>query len=380
MLHTLSNDEFKATVIAYNDRGGNAKATAEALGISVSTLRYRLRQATERGIGPHFEGSPLPEGLGVAGTTTLFKDGAGVLQWVRTKRGELELRDAVAIIKDAFGEPPAKVEAIHEAFKSSLMATVYPIADLHFGMYAWKEETGDDYDTEIASRVLIAAMGELLGKSPDSDLGIILNLGDYFHSDNDENLTRKSGNKVDMDTRFARVQREGIKLLVGVVETAKQKHAKVLVKNVAGNHDPYGTLALTNALAMRYYSDPQVMVDCSADPIWVRSLGRTLIAATHGDKVKPVDLPATVAANYSQAWGATDWRYGYLGHTHRLERRKLEGFESGGMEIEVFRTLAPKDSFAAGMGYVSRRSLVSVTHHYERGEIDRKTVNVRSRS
>lgn len=327
------------------------------------------------------DGTPIEE---VIGRTTLYRAKEGeetVLTWVKT-RVERQRHDWLQTLKEAFGEPEPCVQLLERAFDSAVLCNVFPIADLHFGMYAWKEETGDDYDTQIANKTLTDAMGNLLGRMPKADVALVLNLGDYFHSDNDENRTRRSGNKVDVDTRVARVQREGIKLLRTVTNMALQRHSVVIVKNIPGNHDPYGTIALTNAMAMAYEGNGRVLVDTSADPIWVHKFGRTLLAAAHGDMVKPRDLPGTIASTHSKEWGETEWRYGYLGHVHQLRRRKRDddAQECGGMEVEVFRTLAPKDSYLSSMGYTSRRSLVGITHHYSEGEIDRKTVNVRSRS
>lgn len=322
----------------------------------------------------------------IAKRTTLYRgvreDGTPILQWVHENFKAKALASYIDRIREAFGEPVDQTRYIAEAFDSAVLVNVFPIADLHFGMYAWKEETGDDYDTTIANKTLTDAMENLLSRMPHADIALILNLGDYFHSDNDENRTRRSGNKVDMDTRFARVQREGIRLLRKVTNMALQSHRRVIVKNIPGNHDPYGTIALTNAMAMAYDNDSCVLVDTCADPIWVHRFGRTLLAAAHGDMVKPRDLPGTIAGNHADLWGQTEWRYGYLGHIHQLRRRKQDddAAEFGGMEVEVFRTLAPKDSFASSMGYTARRSLVGITHHYSEGEVDRKTVNVRSRS
>ena len=236
----------------------------------------------------------------------MARDGKPRGQWVKT-RG-LPLDQVIDTIKAAFGElsPEAAAEntaLIAEAQATSVLTTVYPIADLHFGMYAWKEETGNDYDTEIAAKTLSDAFTSILTRSPKTDTGIILNLGDFFHSDNDEQRTRRSGNKLDVDTRYARVQREGVSLLRRIVDMAKTRHKLVIVKNLPGNHDPYGALALTTAMAMHYESDPGVVVDTCADPLWTYTFGRTLLAAAHGDMVKPQELAGAIAGGHNEEWG-----------------------------------------------------------------------------
>lgn len=373
----LTDEQLKQTVEVY-ERLGSIRATARELGIANSTAQDRLARAASRGIGGRFIGGAEGPGSEITGTSTLYgSDGHAKLQWVKT-RTEQHTFDIIQAIKDAFASDVAPVDKPDGAvLSSSRLVTVYPIADLHFGMYSWKEETGHDYDTQIAADTLTQAYDELLGRSIPSDLGIILNLGDFFHADNDEQKTRRSGNKMDVDTRYARVLREGVQLLIQVIEQAKHQHQHVLVKSIPGNHDPYGALALTTALASRYSQDDRVIVDETADPIWKFQFGKTMLVAAHGDMVKPRDLPQVASARFPHEWGETDWRYAYAGHWHRKELKKLDGFESGGMEVEVFRTLAPKDAWNTQMGFHARRSLVGVTHDRDRGEVHRATVNVK---
>ena len=63
----------------------------------------------------------------------------------------------------------------------------------------------EDYDTTIAKQDLIAASDRLIASSPASHEALILQLGDFFHMDSTTNATPASGNRLDVDTRFARV-------------------------------------------------------------------------------------------------------------------------------------------------------------------------------
>lgn len=376
---TLSDNELRRTVDEY-ERTRSISRTATELGLARSTVRDRLVTAASRGIGAHYLASPTPKGLSITGTTTLYgPTGEARLQWVKTRSEQLEL--TIDAIKEAFSELATKPTVSKPdvlTFADSELVTVVPIADLHFGMYSWKEEVGDSYDTAIAKRVLSEAYEQVMARSVASDFGVILNLGDFFHSDNDEQKTRRSGNKLDVDTRYARVLREGVQLLIQIIEQAKQKHKHVLVKNVPGNHDPYGSIALTTALAARYANDQHVIVDTDASPIWHFRFGKTLIVAAHGDMARPMDMPGISAARFPKEWGETAWRYAYLGHIHkrRVWKNKPDSNEFGGMEVEVFRTVAPKDSWGAQKGFTSRRSLVAITHHRDMGEVNRVTENI----
>jgi len=133
------------------------------------------------------------------------------------------------------------------------------MGDPHIGMYAWAEETGEDFDCGIAERDLKSAMAYLVDKSPPSDIGVILNLGDFFHSDSGANTTTK-GTRVDVDTRYSRVLRIGIELMISAINMALEKHKKVIVCNNRGNHDAETSKVLSIVLMYAYKDNPRVTI------------------------------------------------------------------------------------------------------------------------
>src|SRR5262249_31968355 len=149
-----------------------------------------------------------------------------------------------------------------------------------------------------------------------SDTAIILNLGDFFHSDSNENRTRRSGNPLDVDTRYAKVLHTGVALLCWVVDKALGRHNTVIVRNLQGNHDPYAALALTIAVDAYYRNEPRVKVDTSPAPYFFHRFGKVLIGATHGDMAKAEDMPGVMAGMVPEMWGLSQYRYVYCGHWH----------------------------------------------------------------
>lgn len=278
------------------------------------------------------------------------------------------------MLEETFGQYKGKAELINAPNTTTQddLLTVYVISDHHLGLYAWAEETGTDYDTAIASKVLREAMAELVSVAPASRHALILNLGDFFHSDNDENRTRRSGNALDVDTRYARVLKVGVELKIATIEYALQRHMYVETRDLQGNHDPYAALALQVATQQFFRSNPRVVVHVDPAPFYWKEFGKVLIGSTHGDMAKPIDMPGIMAAKQAEAWGRTQHRYIYIGHTHQ---KQVGGGEKAGAQWEVFRCLAAKDAWANAKGYVSGRSMVSITHHKEKGEWMRQTVN-----
>lgn len=376
-MNTLSDDILEHTITVLGEEDGNQTKAAKRLGIARSTLQGRLRRGASVGnrsdTGAAGKAPPFEPG-----TSTLFRgaspEGDVVLQWVKNpilyhKRGPEEVAN---VIRDTLAEVrpiPVLPERRTDIFRGDL-ATVYPIADLHLGMYAWDEETGNNYDLEIARRLLLDTMAKLVADSPASDEAVLLNLGDFFHSDSNENRTRRSGNALDVDTRYAKVLSTGVSLVVDVILLALQKHKHVLWRGLPGNHDPYAALALSIALHQRFIdAQHRVTIDTDPSPFFFWRHGKVLVGATHGDMAKPEDMPGIMAAKVPIWWGETDFRYVYTGHLHTKKKGLVA--EGRGAEIEVFQTLAPRDAWGNSMGFVAGRSMEAITYHRETGVKER---------
>lgn len=374
------DETLMQAVLAYRDNGYNKAAAARALGLPVNTLKDRLDRAAVKGMMR--PGEEIGNGYALRGTSAL-RDSSGEITsvWIKSERQRQSGPALIEEIKGAFDgieTPPNPPRA--KVLNSDLL-TVYVIADHHLGMYAWAKEAGENYDTEIAAAALREAAGNLTGQTPPSGQAVILNLGDFFHADNDEAQTRRSGNHLDVDTRYGRVLHTGIQLMTEVIDMARGKHGNVFVRNLQGNHDRYAALALSEALAQRYRNDPFVHVDTDPSYHWHFPFGRTLLAATHGDMTHPNEMPQFMASTWPEEWGAAEFRYAYAGHFHTRRRggpAEAQG-EKGGAVWEVFQTLAPKDSWHAASGYVSGRSMTAITLHKELGEVQRNTWPIKRR-
>lgn len=313
----------------------------------------------------------LPVGHLIKGVSALTgPDGRIIQQWVKTRQGDsLGLVEALIGAFDAYvgrAEPaPAPAQT------NADLATVFVIADHHLGLFAWGRESGADYDLKIGEAILIDAMTALIANAPASGTAVILNLGDFFHSDNDQNRTARSGNALDVDTRYAKVLQVGVKLMITCIELALQKYQEVIVRCLPGNHDPHTAIALTAALAAFFSRDTRVTVDCDPSRFFWWRFGSVFIGASHGDMVKPDQMPGVMASQQPKVWGETRHRYAYFGHVHHKSKG---GGEQNGVVWETFQTLAAKDAWHAASGYTSGRSMVAITHHRDKGEIMRHTV------
>lgn len=400
----IANSLLLETIAAVEAQGSH-EAAAVLLGVSRQTVGDRLRRAAERGLmgtkpvldgfrisqttavldadgnvqrefvqqkperGEQFE---VPVGHAVKGVSALVDaDGRTIQTWVKT-REESVTQDLVTALKTAFdGYTGRSALSPAPIITDAELLSVYPIADQHNGLLAWARDAGESYDLRIGADRLLSCMSRLVAQSPRSKQAIILNLGDWQHTDDQKNMTPRSGNLLDVDGRYFKVLTTGVQLMMDCIDLALQRHETVLVRNIPGNHDPHASIALTVALSAFYHNEPRVTIDDDPSDFFFHRFGATLIGANHGHKMRAPEMAMTMAVRRREDWGATKFHWFLFGHIHHETAKEI-----GDVRVESFQTLAAKDAHAHSSGYNSGQSLNSITLHREWGEIGRHRVQI----
>lgn len=348
---------------------------AEHFGMNERNMWTRKANLVRKGWSPDHDMTHIvPDGFRLKGTSSLYKEGvkAPVMQWVKTTADSERQHEMMVAACEAMSQDLPQIDPVKGpiATLSQLMA-VYPIGDAHIGMRAWGEETqGDSWDMTEAVRVQCGAMAALVNLAPAAEQAVIINLGDWFHADNMEGMTSRSGHIMDLDGRYAKMISVGMKVMRQCIASALQKHASVRVINVVGNHDDTGALWMSVALRHTYENEPRVMVDRAPSAFHYIEHGKVLIGTHHGHTCKSERLPGVMAADQSEAWGRTKYRYWYLGHVHHQSVK-----EYAGVTVESFNTLTAKDAYAAFGGYRAQQNMKCIVMHSEFGEVSRHTVS-----
>lgn len=307
----------------------------------------------------------------VKGTSTLYDpDGNIKLQWVKTDN-KFNAESVKEWMETLAADLPKAVKTDAPAQCSDDTLTVLPMGDPHLGMYSWSEETGDDFDLEIATTDLCAAVDRLVKSTPASKQCLIVNLGDFFHADNSLGETMRSHHKLDTDTRWAKVLLAGLKAMKQCIVSALEHHEQVTVINAIGNHDDHSSMFLTIALANIYEGNERVKIVDSPTVMHYYRFGKNLIAVHHGHSIKAQDLPLVMATDRPKDWGETTHRMVYCGHVHHLSKKEYQG-----VTVETFRTLAGRDAWAASKGYKAGRDMNAIILHKQYGEVARHIVSV----
>ena len=371
--------ETEAKYIDATIEHGSMRSAAAALGVNESSIRHALNWAKKRaalqGHSPaHDMTRTVPDGFKVKGVSSLYNgEGKLAAQWVKSdadhaRREEL-MREMIASLSEEvrgrapLTDPPAS--------SCGDLLAVYPMGDPHFGMLSWAKETGEAFDLELARSLTLGAIDRLLASAPPAHTAIVLPLGDVFHADDQSNQTPAHKHQLDVDGRYVKVLGVGIEAYRHVILRALEKHQRVIVRFVSGNHDPHSVWALAFTISAYFSNEPRVEVDLSPSKFWFYRFGSVLIGSTHGDTVKHEALLGVMACDRAEDWGQTKHRYFYTGHVHNTTVKEFPG-----LVCESFRTLAAKDAYAAGHGYRAGRDMVAIIHHRDHGEVERHRCDV----
>lgn len=181
----------------------------------------------------------LPEGFHVKRVSTLQRaDGSIAAQWKIGEPDQTKITVAMMIeeAQAAASEiaPLVKNEFVPRNVGKSNTIDVVPIGDPHIGMLAWGEEAGEDFDLKIAEDLYEKAFARIFQGALSEEI-LLINLGDYFHTDNDKNQTNTSHYPLDVDSRMRKIVRTGIKILANALDASR----------VVGTNDEQGLVRRT---------------------------------------------------------------------------------------------------------------------------------------
>lgn len=361
------------------EKSATQEDASKLLGMPVDSIKQHLkrmrRKAGMSGVAPEFDMKhQVPDGYIVKGVSTYYaEDGSVRGQWVKSTLASQNQQQIQEAFLEAFQDdiprmPPTKFknkENIDEA-----LLNVYVYGDPHIGLRTWEEETGTNHDLNASINLFTTAHADLVHRSPNANTAIILNLGDYFHADDGRNVTLRSGHVLDVDGRYQKVRIVGFKILRAMIEMALEKHKKVIVWNIQGNHDDYSAIDLSLWLSVAYEDEPRVEIETSPNRFYYHQHGAVMLAATHGDTAKPNMIQGVMASDKSEMWGQTKFRYAHLGHIHHKVLK-----DEAGVAVETHRVLQPNDLYSHMAGYRSQRDAQCITYHSRLGEYARVMVN-----
>lgn len=396
----ISNEVIAERLAVYEATGRNQAQAAKALGIARETLQNTLKRAAERGLlGPEetlpgYHLASLSSKVGetwvkqvrapgevfeippthITGKITVNRDADGrvIQDWLRVEPDkalqDAAMRAAVAAFKEEL--PRAEIVPAPSRYNRDDLLNQFTVTDAHFGMLSWGQETGADYDLEIAERLLLDWFAAAIAMSPNAATAVFAQIGDMLHYDGFESKTPTSGHILDADSRLPKVIRVVIRTLRRIVRMLLEKHDHVHLIMADANHDPASEAWLREMFAAFFEDEPRITVDSSASTYYVYEHGDVSLFYHHGHKRNVGNVDSVFAGQFREVYGRTKKSYAHLGHLHSDELKSTNL-----MKVERHETLAAADAYAANGGWLSGRSAKVITYHKQWGEVYRSVLS-----
>lgn len=274
-----------------------------------------------------------------------------------------QMQTAVKAFADGFeGRHQPEPMSLQKTVRDPALLNVFPLGDPHIGMLAWAPESGSNFDLKLASEGLRRVVNALVQRAPFASEAMLVNVGDFFHADDDTQLTPASGHKLDVEGRASKVFQVGCELMVWMVTELLRKHETVGVWNAPGNHDPLVSRFLGAWLQAWFRNEPRVKIHPNLNPFQYYRFGKNLFGITHGDGCQLSALPEIMACDAREDWGQTTHHEWLTGHVHHDQIKDFRDCVVG-----TYRTLAARDYWHNSKGYRAKRSLQVKTYHKELG-------------
>ena len=394
MSKTFIGDDLVKQIVERRRAGEFQAKIAYELGIGVATVNKYCKEAALRG---ELGFQPVLDGFEITKITTKTDDGyvtqkqdnseqqlvipeGHVLErtsqlvdgsWYKTKLTTMvDPADYATRLEAAFADfKPAAPIVPRPTSTIVNQLTLYPWADPHFGMFAWRGDTGQNWDLKLSVSAVLTTFQRVVARTPRSTKALLLIGGDILHANDQQERTR-SGHQLDVDGRFPKVADMAAETAAVNVSLLLTHHDEVEVIILPGNHDETSFYAITMFLRAWFRNEPRVRIDRSPNPIRYREYGQNMLGMTHGHMAKPQRLPMMMAVDEREMWGRTKFKYGHTFHVHHSSK---DVDEDGTVIVETHRVIAPGDAWHYAMGYRSGRGLQSITYDKERGEVGRST-------
>jgi UDP-2,3-diacylglucosamine pyrophosphatase LpxH len=325
------------------------------------------------------EDLPPPPDHVVRGVSTLY-DASGEVsaRWVKTQRTAEQQWQGFVEATERHVEQYRGAAGVSVGPKATPMPSVrayYVLGDMHVGLLSWAKETGRNMDLKTIVSLGIEATSSLVVRTMAAEEAVLVNVGDFFHADDNTNRTPNGKNVLDVDSRYGKVAEAGFSLMRDMITLLRQKHRTVRVVNARGNHDPHLAIALYAFLKALYSQDPNVIIEEPYRPLQTFMYGKNLVGVTHGDGMKMTKIPEVLATQCRKDWSKAEYCWVATGHIHHKQK-----LEQGGVVVESFNTLNTADHWHAAHGFVgSGRWFESVTLAEAGGECARARATVNSK-
>lgn len=370
-------DSERELIDAMDENGGSVERAARALDKDSRNKRKqfaRIKQrASQKGYDPTVDLNwPVAAHERLKERSVLVdEEGGQRLTWYKTTEDGEKLKASMREAISAFSEelPKSKPVKPPKSADEDLL-NLFVITDYHVGMLAWADETGADWDVDIAEETIIQWFQLAIDAAPKAQKAVFGQVGDFQHFDSLLAITPTHGHILDADTRYANVVRTVIRIARRVIQMLLENYPEVHVIWSDANHDPASAILHREWLSAHFENEPRCYVDDNPDTYNCVEWGLVSLFFHHGHKRKVTNVSEVFTQKFREVFGRTKFSYAHTGHLHH---RDLKEFPT--MVVEQHRTLAAPDAHSSQGGFMSGRDAAVITYHKRFGEASRNTIS-----
>lgn len=256
------------------------------------------------------------------------------------------------------GYKAGMIPKVLNASRESLL--VIPISDLHLGLLAEMNTTGNEYNLEIGERRVKHFIGSVIEESKDIDRVLVTFGNDYFNSDNVFGTTTK-GTRQDNEKSYFSVFDKGVEIAIDIIETLARSFKTVEVASVQGNHDKQSSHAMTTALYYKYHNSKNVYVYADSDEKarFYYKFGQNLIGFGHETKIKECHR---IMSTECKEWSECKYKTFFLGHLHHEEV-----YDTGSVVARRLPILSGRSEWSSECGFAADPRAQAFVFSYNNG-------------
>lgn len=254
---------------------------------------------------------------------------------------------------------------------------VIDVADPHFGKLSVPDETGEEYNLEIATKRVIEGVEGLLTKMsgfPTEKFLLVIG-NDALHIDDARRKATTSGTVQDTDGMWYQMFQAAKQTYIKVIERLLSEAPVDVVFNPS-NHDYTSGYFLVDAVSSWFSRTPNITFDGSIKHRKYTKYHQNLIGTTHGDGVtiQSDKLPLMMMGEAREHLSSTKRWYFYTHHLHHKKTVKyMVAQDSVMVTVECMRSPSPSDGWHHRNGFISPSAIEGFVHHPEMGQVARIT-------
>ena len=267
---------------------------------------------------------------------------------VRPRKGFNWNEENIRKIFDSLGEDKVFEPELYECTQESKNLLFIPLADIHFGLMATLELSGEDYNTRIARKRVRYVVDKILEKIEGKQIDRIIFLigNDGINADN-LNGTTANGTPQDNQLNWFETIRQFTDLMVETIDKLI-KVAPVLAFFVPSNHDLHSMFGICETLKAYYRNCPSVTICNEATQRKYFRFGKNMIGFSHDEKEK--NVAKIMAAEQPKIWGETKFKYFMISHLHHEIVK-----DDYGVDIRRLPTISGRSYWTNKCGFVGTK-------------------------